>query len=284
MCDNSSISSGEILGNTRQVSPACWWCFTLFHYGEDDIKNILSVCADSSKNHVFQEEVCPKTGLDHLQGVINFTKKVRPKNMFANRTIHWEKTDDREASIKYCSDEKKRKVNGRLFSSIKFPKKLKVLDEEKFYPWQTEIASMLSAEPDDRTINWVYDEEGSTGKSTFTKYMCAKRDALILCGKGKDIKYGLMMYHKKHKVFPEILIIDIPRDYMGTIDMGAIEEIKNGCFFSPKYESDMVLFNSPHVIIFANRSPDLCRLSEDRWQVFRIENKVLAHQPLGPAQ
>ena len=38
-------------------------------------------------------------------------------------------------------------------------------------------------------------------------------------------------------------------------------------FFSGKYESGMVRYNKPHVIIFANCRPDIEKLSKDRWKV-----------------
>lgn len=70
---------------------------------------------------------------------------------------------------------------------------------------------------------------------------------------------------------PKIIIIDIPRYNMDYISYGGMEEIKNGCFFSSKYEGGMVLMNSPHVIVFANQPPDEGMMSKDRWKVKLLE-------------
>uniref|UniRef100_UPI004049B2EE hypothetical protein n=7 Tax=Pseudomonadati TaxID=3379134 RepID=UPI004049B2EE len=60
---------------------------------------------------------------------------------------------------------------------------------------------------------------------------------------------------------------DIPRSQLDYLSYTGIEEVKNGCFFSSKYESEMVLYNSPHIIVFANEEPTYHKLSSDRWNV-----------------
>ncbi len=54
----------------------------------------------------------------------------------------------------------------------------------------------------------------------------------------------------------------------------ALEEIKDGIFFSGKYEGGMKIFNSPHVICFANFSPAEHKLSGDRWVVEEVSKNV----------
>ena len=92
----------------------------------------------------------------------------------------------------------------------------------------------------------------------------------LLSGKATDMKYGIIKYKEKNGVFPDIIIFDIPRSSQQFVSWAGIEEIKNGMFFSAKYESDMVVFDNPHVICFANEEPDYNKLSKDRWKVKKI--------------
>jgi len=45
--------------------------------------------------------------------------------------------------------------------------------------------------------------------------------------------------------------------------------------YSSKYEGGYKLFNSPHVIVFANAEPKYEALSGDRWKVFNIDENSL---------
>lgn len=71
--------------------------------------------------------------------------------------------------------------------------------------------------------------------------------------------------------FPEIVVLNIPKDKDQFISYQAIEAIKDGCIVNTKYESGGLIFNSPHLIIFANAEPNYTKLSEDRWLVTKIE-------------
>lgn len=61
--------------------------------------------------------------------------------------------------------------------------------------------------------------------------------------------------------------MDIPRSCRKYVNYTGIEEIKNGCFASTKYECEMIVMNSPHFICFANDEPQVEKMSQDRWVV-----------------
>ena len=134
-------------------------------------------------------------------------------------------------------------------------------------------------EPNDRTIYWFWEQTGNVGKTSFAKYTAVHSGSLIVSGKGNDMKYGIIKYKEKHGVAPRIVIIDIPRSIKDYVSYSGIEEIKNGLFFCGKYESDMCVFNSPHVICFSNSPPDTSKFSKDRWCIYEIVNNKLAQRP-----
>lgn len=282
MTTNSSTSSGGLVildkppkGIKKQISPSLHWFFTFNNYVSKDINDILEVLVLSSTKYIFQEELGAENGTPHLQGYIKFTKKVRPKNLFNSR-IHWEKCRNVKKSIDYCQKLVTR--NGRIFKrNIVLNKNIIIhtLEPENLYNWELDIIDIINKDSDDRTIYWFWESLGNVGKSVFCKYLVLRYDALILGGKGADMKYGIIKYIEKHKIYPKLILIDIPRTMKDYISYTGIEEIKNACFFSPKYESSMVVGNCPHIICFSNHYPCTNKLSLDRWKIKHIgEEKV----------
>lgn len=270
------MSSGGNCNTRVQISPAKHWCFTYNSYLEKDINSFLSVLIHSSKKYVFQEER-GESGNLHLQGYICFNRRVRPKGVFsAFKTIHWEKTKNIKASILYCSDQDKRIEGGRIWSAgVNIQENISILADTELKQWQSEIKEVISKDPDERSIYWVWEPIGGVGKSVFCKYLCVKFNALLLSGKGADMKYGIVKYKETVGLYPKLILIDIPRSIKDYVSYSGIESVKNGCFFSGKYEGQMCLFNSPHIICFANQRPDKDKLSRDRWKIREIINDML---------
>lgn len=82
------------------------------------------------------------------------------------------------------------------------------------------------------------------------------------------------------KIKPRVILIDYARDQESHISWQGIEEIKNGIFFNSKYESSMVIYNSPHVICFANFKPQEYKLSKDRWNILDVNEPRIKVDPL----
>lgn len=263
---DSSRESEEV-GNTKpQIPPAKHWCFTLFDYNDDDI---LDICSNSSNIYVFQEEVCPTTGKAHLQGYIKFSQKCRPMHKFKS-TMHWEKCNNIDASIKYAQKIETRKKGGRLWcNKVNIDEKIKIIKDLK--PFQLKIKKMIQEEPDDRTINWFWEKKGCIGKTALCKYLAVNYKALVVSGKGTDCLYAIVKWKEETGLYPKIVILDIPRTAIDYVSYTAIEKIKDGLFFSGKYESSMVVMNSPHVICFANEKPNVNALSKDRWNIKEVK-------------
>lgn len=255
-------------GNTRQISPAKKWCFTLHDYSKDDVSIFNSLATNSSNSSsfiIFSEETGAEDETPHLQGYVEFKKKVRPVGMFANKTIHWEKTKgSKNDNILYIEKEGGNVyINGNLKRIPKFITNL--------FPWQQSIVNACELEPDDRSISWIWESEGNTGKSALTKYICHHYNAICVSNRAGDMKYGILKYKESKGIYPDIILIDIPRSVdLQYVSYTGIEEIKNGCFFNTKYECDMVIMPNPHIFIFSNEKPDMELLSKDRWNIITL--------------
>lgn len=270
MSRSVSTKSRSEVGNTKtslRIATSLYWCFTLNNVTEEEFDILKNEICLHCLDYRVQEEI-GEEGTPHLQGFIHCKKRIRPMETFSCKRIHWEKCRSPKHSREYCSKEET--ATGRYILDTIEPIKLIVPDR----PWQCQILSIISEEPNDRTIHWFWENVGNTGKSAFTKYLCVRNGALMISGKSGDCKYAVIKYHEEKKRYPKIIIFDIPRTNIDYINYEAIESIKNGCFFSGKYESSQVIMNSPHIIVFANCAPDLSKLSNDRWNIVNI----LKHQ------
>ncbi len=266
--DNSSNSStGE--GNTisspsskeKQISPAIRWCFTLNNYTDQEISSIVPIFREFCKIAFYSKEI-GESGTPHLQGYCEFKSKKRPVSVFGSITkrISWRKAKgDMRSNLNYCSKD------NPLDFSIGIPKPVRTITTNMFYNYQQEIYNIIQEIPDDRSINWYWETEGKTGKSSFTKYLCVHHGAIVLNGKATNCFNAVLEYMKTNNGnAPEIIIFDIPRSQADYISYQAIEKIKDGCFYSGKYEGGMCLFNPPHIICFANDYPNTSAMSQDR--------------------
>ena len=67
---------------------------------------------------------------------------------------------------------------------------------------------------------------------------------------------------------PHVCIIDAPRSKQGEyLQYDFLEELKNGRVFNTKYESRMIEFPIPHVVVMMNEEPDMTKLSSDRYNL-----------------
>lgn len=256
-------------GNTKphpkQDSAKFNYCLTLNNWTEEEYQNIVSsFSSDSSNKWIIGKEV-GESGTPHLQIFISFKKKQRftaVKKMCDRFHIEAAKGNQLQ-NIKYCS-----KDGDFIHSSnLRIPRPLKKLAcEGNLYKWQNELIDIIKEEPDDRTIHWITGKKGNDGKSTFCKYLVRFHEAIILSGKGADMKNGIVEYKKKYNDTPRLILINIPRCFnTDYISYTGIEECKDMLFYSGKYEGDMIDGNNPHIIIFSNDFPDWGKMTEGRW-------------------
>lgn len=279
MSSDSVLTQSDIgmIGNSEAIMPeesetkddfrAYAYHFVINNYTDAQISALRTLCKTEAKKYIFGFEIAPTTGTPHIQGYFEF-KNMRWRNALKKRIGYNGRMEKAKSGIDanyvYCGK------TGNFESNVKQAVPLKLITELR--DWQQHILTIVESEPDDRTIHWFWEPTGKIGKSVFTKYLCALHGAQICAGKAADMKCQIAELVEKDDP-PRIIIMDIPRESMTYVSYPGIEEIKNGCFSSPKFKSRMCLMNCPHVIIFANTMPDTWKMSEDRWKIMRIDEE-----------
>lgn len=141
---------------------------------------------------------------------------------------------------------------------------LREVEDHPLRPWQQTLSDLLELAPDSRTILFVVDIEGDSGKSWFADYYHYHHQSSVQVlnpSKKNDMAYAL-------DETKSIFFFDAPRSKQGDfIQYDILEELKNGRVFSPKYESGMKYFPKCHVIVLMNEIPDMEKLSSDRYHI-----------------
>lgn len=247
--------------------------FTLNNYLQEEMDTLIQKLRTQNHDFIVGREI-GASGTPHLQGYIEFknpkqfstVKKMLPR-------AHLEKAKgNRNQNIEYCSKE------GDFVSSFPPPplsRKERILNKEykdiEWRHWQQTIINLVESEPDSRSIHWFYEPTGNVGKSFLCKYLCLKYDCILADGKKDNVLNQVKTFMDENpEKDPRVILLDVPRVSQDYINYGVIEQLKNGCVYSGKYEGGQLLFEYPHVIVFANEPPETIKMSRDRWKITRI--------------
>lgn len=139
-------------------------------------------------------------------------------------------------------------------------------------PWQQKIVARIKDRADYRDILWVHEPVGNTGKTWLSKYLHYFYGAIMTGGKEADMKHAIKRWQQMTNHYPTTIIIDLARSAkLNEKGFSTIEQIKNGLFFDGKYFSGMCsTLIPPHIIVFANTTPNVEHMSIDRWSIQRI--------------
>lgn len=232
-----------------------------------------------SRQYVFQYERGKENNRLHYHLLIYLKVKMRfsaLQKIFGKSKIVFIKKGDLQRVRDYCCKEDTRVT----YPQFKW-KGLQVVDtsylitREDLRPRQIEIADRYIKDEHPkwgRYIHWYWEAKGNWGKSVTATYMIDQMGAMEVDGACSDILCGITRWIEEFGNCPKIIVIDIPRISMNRVSYRAIEKIKNGKFFSGKYESGMKRFRKPHVIVFSNSAPELDSLSEDRWIIEELKH------------
>ena len=195
-----------------------------------------------------------------------------------------------ENMVNYCTKENKfisDKYSGRIFKKqwketfLDKKPRLKEIFKNP-YPWQKFLKEkILTQTPDDRTVNWIIDPVGNTGKSSFARAYTSREntDAILMKIDNLDrmelsFIYKVSQYREEHYKDPRILFFDFPRasNYEKVMNATSLmEDIKSGDVetnFGGRHKE--IKLPDVHVIVLSNTPPDLSVLSTDRWCLWRL--------------
>lgn len=262
----------------KESKNACYkYVFTFNNYPEDlsKVNNVLSVLG----NWCYGKEI-GESGTPHLQGWLRFHNNGRKRISELKKykelsTIHFEKqkgTD--EQAIKYCLEDGDYYSNFDI-SEYEPDEEIKLIAKDGLYQWQKELIEIVDKPcEDERTVYWLWEENGHVGKTSFCKYLICNHNAKYI-DEGKKGDIINFIFNQKKLGSKTIVCIDIPRENENNCSYKSIESLKNGIIFNAKYETGQRVFNSPHVIVFSNFYPNTGKLSSDRWKIGNIINKKI---------
>ena len=245
------------------------WMITCNNWTQETHDSIPKL---SNCKYLFQHEI-GKQGTPHIQGVLMFKSQRTWAQLRKSIGKYWFRpAENIHACKNYCKKQKTR-VGKKYFTNIPEYMKMQLDDPMEGltpYWWQQKILDICKEKPDVRSIHWFWEPKGCEGKTTIAKHICIhNNEASLIGGKAADMKFAISELVAASKP-PKILFMNITRSIEDYVSYDGIESAKDGFFFSPKFKSGMVMYNCPHIIIFANFEPQYEKLSEDRWKIYNI--------------
>jgi len=276
------------------------WVFTWNSTDDDQLPNVSKLvdflsfhCVD----YIFQEESGNAQQRRHFQGA--FRTKIRVRfstlmHMF-NQSFPPEDGHDLryltlnrmigtwQESVTYCSKSETRVGNTYSSHSLKRyeGEDIEFLgDKKRRFPWQNTLIDEIFShdqitikDSDDRSIMWIFDSKGNSGKSKFVKYLCANNPDIVKIsfGTAAQLRSAIISIGIKSVYF-----IDMPRtiteeDSIPSL-VSTLEDLKNGFVVSVFYgKYQQLLMKPPHVIVFSNKTCPVHMLSYDRWRTYEID-------------
>lgn len=215
-----------------------------------------------------QEKYCSKDGIYKSWGKPGEDEKTNYEEVFelAQTNLRDAIEQHPELAVKHYSS-----LRGiREFYSLQSSRDIEYARFEgcEFRSWQQKALDLLLGQGD-RQILFCMDVKGGSGKSWLAKYIIFKLDAWgCQGGPIKDLMYSYNM--QKYAVFDMARCNDekfYPWNFM--------ENLKNGWYCNLKYESRMVYFDPPKIIVMLNQAPNFSKFSMDRYVIINCETEEI---------
>lgn len=240
---------------------------------------------------IIQVEKAPTTGTLHIQGWVKLETKKRPKSLAAELNhelfgieLSAASNEGRKALRDYAMKKDTRISGPWGKDQAKLEKQLRAKEtpgyegkdlprHDQILPWQKNLIAGLAKEPHPRKIMWFMDTNGRSGKSSLIKYILYHYPNLRACfldySKNNDMLNLVKNAcdQKMNRVFLFNLTRTKPADLQSDDLYAGLEAIKDGHVNNKKYETAALMFDKPHVVVFANEAPAQGKLTKDKLHV-----------------
>lgn len=129
------------------------------------------------------------------------------------------------------------------------------------------MLEIINAPVDPRAVHWFCEPFGNVGKTALCKWLVRNRYDDVMYFNNTCFTPRLCKW-LRHSDMPKCILLDLSP---GTenIDYAAIAHVKDG-FVCNDDNFVNTFIDSPHVIVFATREPNIDALSVDRWHCYDI--------------
>ena len=221
----------------------------------------------------FQKEKGKESGYLHWQCRVRVKSRLRPTTKKFPFSGHWTptvvKTFEVDDDFYVMKDDTRIDGPWRSDTYVPLTRQLKEFLELPMRGYQKDISNWVN-QPNNRTIDVIFDPVGDLGKSLFCEY-------LEYIGAAEEVpSYRSMediMAWVASRPIKKMYCFDMPKgmkkDKLAEFYSG-IEIIKNGVAFDKRYSASKLRFDRPRVVIFTNTLPNFELMSADRWKVHEV--------------
>lgn len=224
------------------------------------------ICTMLCDDWVFQLEKTKTTNY-HFQGYMKtkypYTQDILGTllNALGLRGIHLSICHDDISSKKYSSKSETKICGPWLKDSKNTPLTNINID---LLQWQYDLLKKLEEPIDNRKIIWITDLKGGSGKSMFQKWLVENHES---AGAFDLTTYKGLAHSIPKEGAKKVYVLNQTRtfDWKDMISCFTIlENIKDGKITDDKYDGIVIVFPSPHLVVFSNTFPPFGKLSDDR--------------------
>ncbi len=279
------------MAKVRSKNAVAVWDFTKFVDSDavsEEIERVRTTLRSNGKKWGFQVEACPSTGRVHIQGRISLNTKQRKLPLHVLEA-HWSITQSDNISGErfYAYVCKERTRTHGPFSDRSEPTSQYIPRQYRLTemrPFQQSVIDHVNGYwrfgDNDRTVNVLINHTGNIGKSVLCHTLRLKHGGVMIPPVNdaeKLIAAVLSKLKGKRLRSPKVIMIDLPRAMAKDKLFGwynAIEQIKNGWVYDFRYKYQERDFDSPHVWVFTNQTPDSKLISRDRWKLWTVDEDL----------